>query len=88
MKLITIMQDVSYGNMPKFKKGQEVNVSERVAKDLIDRGNARAVTGDSREKVKKAKDKKGKEQGIKTPDVTVTRKKGDKPLSVTTHNNG
>lgn len=63
-KTITIMKDVELPYMPKFRKGQQVRVSNRKKEELegksidellVERGFARYETGKSRDEVKKEK---------------------------------
>jgi len=77
MKTIVIMQDVSVPKdpdtgrgMPKFKKGQEVRVSDRIADMLTERGLAKENKGKSRAKVKADKKKDNKEE---KPEVEVSK---------------
>lgn len=43
MKSIKILEDVAVSGTPKFKKNQEVRVSDNIAKLLIERGHATAI---------------------------------------------
>ena len=72
MKLLVMIEDVEIPNMPRFKKSQEVRVSDPIAEILLERGHAKENKGKSRAKVKQ--DKKSTKSKGGTPDVTVTRK--------------
>ena len=57
---------------PKFKKGQEVRVSDGIADLLVSRGHAKLAKGKSRADVKEAK--KSKESSEKKEDVRIEKK--------------
>jgi len=57
MKTVTILQTVEIPNMPAFKRGAEVRVSDKVADVLIERKHAKLVKGKTRAEVAKKKKK-------------------------------
>jgi len=62
MQSIIITQDVVYGSMPQFIRGQKIRVSDKIADDLVTRGHAKydqgeeAITAKEKEKTKKKKE--------------------------------
>ena len=54
MKNIILLEDVLYGQIPKFHKGQKCRVGDGVAADLIERGHAKIDECEQIVEVKKA----------------------------------
>ena len=71
MKLIKILKSCSIPGSPRFEKGQEVRVSDKVAQDLSSYKFAKIVENTPREVVKQEKAKKNNTDREK---VIITKK--------------